>query len=306
MDVGRSMKESTLEEYKRTMSRIFSYEGEDRIAYMQRTKSRSAHNKNLAALRLYENHYLKKGETDNAKQLSELAELKPASYSKRQSKSRVELKTGWREILINRTVESASPHKKEILVSIITGLRPSEFNDGVRIIVDSNQVKFTIKGAKTKLNDKTGKLEQGMPWRSLSFDLPSNDQALMELLKMLKKENPLDNMYEIALESSVGGFSAALKRMGCGLVKTRGKSFSAYNLRHAFATLLKSSGCNDVDISRALGHISMKTKGYYGRTKTTTTGISPDKITSSHTPRPYSRNHPSMTKSNRSNPNFKI
>jgi integrase len=222
--------------------------------------------------------------------MKDLLSFKP-TYKKRQSKSTVELKDGWRDVLIETIIESKTIHKEEIFVALLTGLRPSELENGVRIIVDDDQVKFTIKGTKLKV-DAYGNIEQGMAWRSISYQLQSEDKALTFLLKILKEQNPVGNVYEVGLKTTIKGFSAALFKLGKGLVKTRGKSFSQYNLRHAFSTLLKSSGCDDTDISRALGHISMKTKSYYGRTKAAPTGVSPSKITSSHTPRPYSRSYP--------------
>jgi integrase len=281
---------TSMKEYSAVLKRLLPLSDEARIMYLSKSKSRGSHFKIMAALKLFATHLNGKGKLDEAQQMNNLLTIKPI-YKKRQSKSSIKLKDGWREALIERVVSSKTLHKQEILVAILTGLRPSELENGIRIIVDNDQVKFTIKGTKVKVGDD-GKVQQGMAWRSIAYKLPNDDKALTFLLKMLKEENPVGNVYEVGLKSSLKGFSSALSKLGDGLVKTRGKSFSQYNLRHSFATLLKSSGCNDVDISRALGHISMKTKSYYGRTKAAPTGVSPSKITSSHTPRPYLRNYP--------------
>lgn len=286
---------TSMNEYTAVLKRLLSLSDEARIMYLSQSKSRGSHFKIMAALKLFVNHLNGKGKLEEAQQMNNLLTIKPA-FKKRQSKSSIELMDGWREALIERVVTSKSIHKQEILVAILTGLRPSELENGVRIIVDNDQVKFTIKGTKVKVGDD-GKVQQGMAWRSIQYKLPSDDKALTFLLKMLKEENPVGNMHEVGLKSSIKGFSSALSKLGDGLVKTRGKSFSQYNLRHSFATLLKSSGCYDIEISRALGHISMKTKSYYGRTKSAPTGVSPSKITSSHTPRPYLRNYPSSPNS---------
>ena len=70
---------------------------------------------------------------------------------------------------------------------------------------------------------------------------------------------------------------------------------SAYNLRHAFATRLKQSKMSDIDVSRCLGHISMKTKSYYGRSNTKSGGgLAPDKVTSKLKPRENVSQHPAV------------
>ena len=215
--------------------------------------------------------------------------IKP-SFTQKMSKKQANqgLRKGWYDEFVSNVVSSATQYKTQILIAVLTGLRPDEFGLGVKCFVNSDSMVIRIKGAKQK-SDQSGNLLQGMPERTITYQLPSNDAAIQALLNQAR--NP-SSPNEIVVDSllSKRGFSESIRRCGNGLVMKDDKPqvFSAYNLRHAFASRLKKAKVADKDISRALGHLSMKTKGHYGNYNAKHVGgVVPSKIGSSHEPRPY-------------------
>lgn len=289
---------NTQNDYIRTVERLLELSPLQRMAYIQVKKSKNTEYKLKAALQ----YFCANNDNENAKQSLKMLSDEQASrrfnrevairkdeipepqYLKRKSKSNDELKSGWRTLLLRRIINQRPKNSQQILIALLTGCRPKELESGIRIIVDNDEVSFKILGVKVK-KEARGEIKQGMEWRTISYRLPSNDFAINLLINSIPKNQSV----EITLKSRPS-LAGELKLLGAGLT-VGNKPFSGYNLRHNFATLLKSSNFDDVDISRALGHISMKTKGYYGRKKRSAlVGADvPSKITSSHTPRPYLR-----------------
>ena len=193
-------------------------------------------------------------------------------------------------MFVSRLAESKSEHKAAALISYLTGARPHEFSPdlGVTVYRDGDVVTITIMGAKVK-KGANGKMLTGATKRQLKFKLGNQtDPALRMLVALIpatefKLEVKFDN------KSSVGSQKNRLNELigRCGNGLTAG-TFSPYSLRHLFASSIKTvAGSNSALVSQALGHISLKTKQYYGRARSSSSGggIIPISVASSHPPR---------------------
>lgn len=200
------------------------------------------------------------------------------------------IKAGWREIFITRLAKSTSEHKAAALISYLTGVRPHEFAPklGVTVYHDGDVVTIDIMGAKVK-KGANGEILTGVPRRRMKFKLGDHtDPALRMLVELIPPgEKKLEVKFDKAstLRSQKNGLYELIGRCGDGLT---GGVFSSYNLRHLFASNLKTSvGSDSQLVSIALGHISTKTKKYYGRARSHGSGggIVPTSVASTHQPR---------------------
>ena len=200
------------------------------------------------------------------------------------------IKRGWRDVFISRLSESKSEHKAAALISYLTGARPHEFAPdlGVTVYRDGDVVTIAILGAKVK-KGANGEMLTGATKRQLKFKLANQtDPALRMLVAMIP---PTEFKLEVKFndKSSIGSQKNRLNELigRCGAGLTSG-TFSPYNLRHLFASSIKTvAGSNSAAVSQALGHISLKTKQYYGRARSRNSGggLIPTSVVSSHPPR---------------------
>lgn len=242
--------------------------------------------------------------------------MKPAEVKVRRQSLREQnrlLLDGWYDKLVGRIKDTPDDYRIHALVSLLAGVRPHEFTAGtaanplgIKVYFDDNTVSIEIEGAKQKLDKSNQKQLTGMPWRKITFNLPTDDEGI----NLLLAQRPTDGTKVLELppitELGKKGLARYLGKIGVGLIKEKVKKvdgkkvkvtpqLSAYNLRHAFATRLKQSKMSDIDVSRCLGHISMKTKSYYGRSNTKSGGgLAPDKVTSKLKPRENVSQHPAV------------
>ena len=200
------------------------------------------------------------------------------------------IKTGWRDVFISRLGGSKSEHKAAALICYLTGARPHEFAPdlGVTVYRDGDVVTITIMGAKVK-KGANGKVVTGATKRQLKFKLGNQTDPALRMLVALIPPSEFKLEVKFDNESSIGSqknrLNELIGRCGKGLT---GGTFSPYNLRHLFASSIKTvAGSNSPLVSQALGHISVKTKQYYGRARSRSSGggIIPISVASSHPPR---------------------
>jgi integrase len=304
---GGQLSQSSVKSYTAVIRQIMDANREKKLdEYLNRTRTRGGYFKLVAAVK-----YLGSGNEVQQKNSEALLNMiKKPDFEKRKSKvqQNYRLQTGWRDEFLNRIEKNETEYKAHLLIGLLTGIRPAEFEKTVQIYADETSIKIKIAGVKIK--EKDGVIEQGMEWRSLAFKRPSQDRAIDMLLNELKIDrgqayvslgglNTIDSTDYTTMKQHKSGFigtmrgmEGAAQRLGRGLIKQKKGSFeqenfSFYNLRHNFGSVLKSSGIARIDISRALGHISMRTMLYYGRpVKNYSHGyLAPEKITSSHKPR---------------------
>lgn len=195
--------------------------------------------------------------------------------AKRKSKraSITKLPTEWREALCDRA--SHSPYYKPLLICCITGCRPSEIVSGVKLWISFNSemnencLHIKIKGTKVKLN-------QGQESRTLIFKTSHKNSILQKLIVEVKKS---ENHHELVTFKNANNFTQEIRRMSKLLWPKHKHSITAYSIRHQVASDFKKL-LEPTDVSRALGHISDKTKKTYGSASQSKSALAPDIILS--------------------------
>ncbi|MER1969047.1 hypothetical protein [Castellaniella sp. GW247-6E4] len=180
---------------------------------------------------------------------------------KRASKRRAlrGLPDDWRDQLCVRARNGKYAYA--MLVAALTGCRPAELQAGV--VVSRAQhpesaeelIVFRVDGVKVKEG-------QGQPYRLIAYR--ANDphplmRAIVDLLDSDDVELPLNVQIE-----RPGNFTVEVRRLAKCLWPTHPHAVTAYCFRHQWAADIKSTQAGDV-VSRGLGHLSAKTRRYYGQ-----------------------------------------
>ena len=241
---------------------------------------------------------------------------KPERFTRRESKraDNSTIAADWRNKFLGKLAKSKSKYKNHALLCYLCGMRPEEFTSdlGATVFFDGDKIKVAIKGAKVKI-DANGNHITGVSVRNIVFDANTDDPAIKMLLALkdettfkleVKFPPPVPNRsdgvltYDEMIKHSKAmkkGLASLMGSLGKGLLgkETRGSSkgkprvFTAYNLRHMFASGLRASGMSINNISRALGHMSEATQRFYGRANAPHSGggVIPTTITSKENPR---------------------
>ena len=241
---------------------------------------------------------------------------KPEQFTRRESKraDNSTIAADWRNKFLGKLAKSKSKYKNHALLCYLCGMRPEEFTSdlGATVFFDGDKIKAAIKGAKVKI-DANGNHITGVSVRNIVFDANTDDPAIKMLLALkdettfkleVKFPPPVPNRsdgvltYDEMIKHSKAmkkGLASLMGSLGKGLLgkETRGSSkgkprvFTAYNLRHMFASGLRASGMSINNISRALGHMSEATQRFYGRANAPHSGggVIPTTITSKENPR---------------------
>lgn len=156
------------------------------------------------------------------------------------------LPNNWRIDLLKEA--KGSRYENHIKVMSICGCRPSEFEKGVTVKRQGSSIIFTVHGAKCSEENQAGQ-----EWRTLEFD---SDHPLAKGLT-----NQTYIAKAKAISDAVAHFGRKVNEQRSTLSKYK---ISAYSLRHAVATELKSCGIFKKDVAAALGHQSDATMSFYG------------------------------------------
>lgn len=237
--------------------------------------------------------------------------LKPERFTRRESKraDNSTIVADWRNKFLGKLAKSKSKYRNHALLCYLCGMRPEEFTHdlGATVFFDGDKIKVAIKGAKVKIDDK-GNHITGVSVRNMVFDANTDDPAIKMLLALrdettfkieVKFPPPVPKRsdgvltYDEMVKHSKAmkkGLASLMGSLGKGLLgKSKGKPrvFTAYNLRHMFASGLRASGMSINNISRALGHMSEATQRFYGRANAPHSGggVVPTTITSKENPR---------------------
>ena len=241
---------------------------------------------------------------------------KPERFTRRESK-RADNSTiiaDWRNKFLGKLAKSKSKYKNHALLCYLCGMRPEEFTSdlGATVFFDGDKIKVVIKGAKVKIDGNDNHIT-GVSVRNMVFDANTDDPAIKMLLGLrdettfkleVKFPAPAPTRsdgvltYDEMVKHNKGmkkGLASLMGSLGKGLLgkETRGRSkgkpkvFTAYTLRHMFASGLRASGMSINNISRALGHMSEATQRFYGRANAPHSGggVIPASITSKENPR---------------------
>lgn len=150
-----------------------------------------------------------------------------------------------------------------ILVAALTGCRPAELAFGVVVWRErhpEDQIVFRIEGA--KVSDR-----QGQPYRLIAYQ--SNDshplvQAITDEFDASGSAAPVTVQIEHA-----GNFTVEIRRLAECLWPKHPHAVTAYCFRHQWAADIKRTHAGDA-VSQGLGHVSAKTRRYYGQARQAT------------------------------------
>jgi integrase len=164
----------------------------------------------------------------------------------------------WREQLAARLPN----WRQAYLVAAVTGCRPAELAKGVELIIREGQLLASIIGAKVGEH-------AGQPLRSMRWTLPNASPLVEQLAEaVLANAGALTVSLGNRNTNPARAFSDAIREAAKRAWPGRKLSITAYSLRHAAASDLKSSGLGETAVSQALGHASLSTKSTYGRART--------------------------------------
>ncbi len=170
----------------------------------------------------------------------------------------------WREQLAARLPN----WRQAYLVAAVTGCRPAELAKGVELLVREGQLLASIIGAKVGEH-------AGQPLRSMRWTLPNASPLVEQLAEaVLANAGALTVSLGNRNTNPARAFSDAIREAAKRAWPGRKLSITAYSLRHAAASDLKSSGLGGTAVSQALGHASLSTKSTYGRAPRTQKGVS--------------------------------
>lgn len=180
----------------------------------------------------------------------------PRKTSKRQSLNG--LPGNWRSQLIR-----AMNNKEDqlaLMVIALTGARPEELRLGVRLKIETDQqLTFHIQGA--KVSAITG---GGQDWRELTVKAREvlDSDLVYELMAYIHEHQ----ITTIRIDPK-NAFQKRLERIRNKMAQYNPvwRKVSSYSIRHQFGADVKGDkGVHHVDISRAMGHTSDRTKQHYG------------------------------------------
>jgi integrase len=273
--------DGTQNEYFTEAQRIFKkrkYNGHSISDSVNRTNKKSTFFKRISALKYYLSWIGSSAATTLSEKYCEdsihniklvildIAELQSVietgfigQHDKRKSKrsSINKLPKNWLEMLCN--YNAASKYRMALLAMCLSACRPAELVKGVKISHSENSkinksiIDFTIIGS--KLSDT-----KGQPFRKISYDCNTSN----ELLRILIEATNLTEIKSITISiDSAVNFTTEIKRVSKILWPNHPENITSYSIRHQIASNFKRHLSGD-DVSKALGHASLKTKKTYG------------------------------------------
>lgn len=201
--------------------------------------------------------------TEHLHRMQTLAEIQQQGLNtprrKRNSKRQAlaGLPPDWREILCQRGKNGK--YATALLVSSLTGCRPSELKRGIKIwkkwddLLGKTLIYFQIQGSKVKNN-------QGQPSRLIVYDAADTHPLIAAMNRQFKTQ--ADAVF-LAQVSDPCNFTVEVRRLAHCLWPQNKHSITAYCFRHQWSADNKSFGDGDA-VSRGLGHASAKTRRSYG------------------------------------------
>ncbi|MBK8319613.1 MAG: site-specific integrase [Betaproteobacteria bacterium] len=169
-------------------------------------------------------------------------------HSKKYLLSALHRHGAWQEKIFEAVPEQ---YKAALAVLLLTGCRPSELSRGIKVHLVDGRLAFVIAGS--KVSECSGQESRLL---MLEPDSIAAKYLLPHITDGDMNNISLRNQKTFAEIIAVAGKQA--------FPRLRGR-VSPYVFRHAFSSDLKSSGCDQAEIARALGHRVTRTQERYGR-----------------------------------------
>lgn len=190
-------------------------------------------------------------------QLQQQGMTQPRSTRRSKRQALRGLPSTWREDICARGMHGK--YADAILISALTGARPSEVAKGIDVWVEFDDALrkdilcLHVIGAKVKAN-------QGQPNRFVAYSEDDAHPLVAALVNRLRTEPDKKLLVKIA---KAGNFTTEIQRLARSLWPNHDHAITATCFRHQWSADVKASGDGDA-ASRGLGHRSSKTRRNYG------------------------------------------
>lgn len=167
------------------------------------------------------------------------------------------LPANWRTALCKRA--ASGRYIFPLIVLALTGCRPVELVSGIHLwrskdaATGRSLIHFSIAGAKVKDS-------QGQPMRTITYHAKDPHPFVVVINELLDAQ-PEPQVFA-QIDSAIN-LTVEVRRLARSLWPKHKQPITAYCFRHQFAADLKANG-DDEATSRGLGHISAKTRRFYG------------------------------------------
>jgi integrase len=193
----------------------------------------------------------------------------PIEGRSRRKVKRVDMKNlpdDWRQQIIKRM----PTYYPATLVAAVTGCRPAELVNGVKLSIENGELVAVIEGVK---NTKT----TGQPWRNLYWPINTDSDLVRSLCEIVESNG---GALVVKIDSAKR-FHGAVRSAGKREWPKRKSDVTPYCFRHQAAADLKADGkLSSGEISAALGHLSDVTKSTYGHANMGRAGgVAPARVT---------------------------
>ena len=186
--------------------------------------------------------------------------LSPCSKSKKGQT--IKLPCGWQEKIFQQAIKQNSKYLDAIAVLSISGCRPSEIENGVRLQLQNDlSIKVIIRSRKTH----EGKYGQEIR----SFIINSDSVEHSYLTSKIRSNN---GVLFVSVKKSKN-LSEAIRKLSKTVFTMSDWNISPYNYRHAFCSNLKGAKKTREEVAKALGHSNDISQRFYLSGKTTKGGF---------------------------------
>jgi hypothetical protein len=183
-----------------------------------------------------------------------------------------ELPDDWCEQMLEE-VKQHPAHWIPLSILMLTGLRPSELDNGITLSYepDGNLLKIGIAGCKVRV-------DRGQPLRVLDFEVEGHPEVA-QLMSLLNVFTSAEMTYSFPKRS----LTELIRKLAEKLFPGLKISPSPISFRHQYCADLKLQGYSRSEIARAMGHRSVTTQGKYGLRKNGRRGgCLPSQISATH------------------------
>jgi hypothetical protein len=174
----------------------------------------------------------------------------------------------WRENMWERASEpewrEARPQLLPALAVLwLTGCRPAEIQQGVRMFLRGDLLAIEVAGA--KCTDAGGR-ERGQPKRHYGFKIDADANPALMFLRALAAQNTVDGTGQCQVIHNADYLYNSIVSLGKSAFPTLRTRVSPYCFRHQIGSDLKADpNVSLEDAAKYMGHLSNYSIGKYGR-----------------------------------------
>jgi integrase len=191
----------------------------------------------------------------------------PTTMGKAKKSALKSLPSDWRENMWKRASEpdwrESRPQLLPALAVLwLTGCRPAEIQQGVRMLLRGDLLAIEVAGS--KCTDAGGR-ERGQPKRHYGFNITDETNAALTLLRELAAQNTVNGIGEYKVTHDPDYLYNSVVALGKSTFPKLRTRVSPYCFRHQIASDLKADPNVQLeDAAKFMGHLSDYSIGKYG------------------------------------------